>query len=184
MFASTTALTLLYSGAQLDGQFLQGKASEREMWQNSWNVNTAGTQVMTSTFVPLLLDSSDPRLVFITSGTSTLAGTENMALAVNHHPEPGWPKSGFQIPAYRSAKAGLNMMMREWHRILKNDGVKVFAVSPGFLATGLGMGNPEAMAKMGAQDPNVAAEIFRGVLEGQRDADVGRFLLKDGIQPW
>lgn len=154
------------------------------MWQKSWNVNTSGTQVLTSTFVPLLLASADPRLVFVTSGTSTLAGTENMAIAVNHHPEPGWPKPGFHIPAYRSAKAGLNMMMREWHRMLMKDGVKVFAVSPGFLATGLGMGNPEAMAKMGAQDPTVAGDIFKKVLEGQRDADAGKVLLQEGIQPW
>lgn len=28
-------------------------------------------------------------------------------------------------------------MVRDWVRVLKNDGVKVFMVSPGFLATGL-----------------------------------------------
>jgi hypothetical protein len=31
----------------------------------------------------------------------------------------------------------LNMLMREWYRILKNDGVKVWCISPGILATGL-----------------------------------------------
>lgn len=172
------------AGVQLDGQFIHGKVSERDMWQQSWNVNTVGAQVLTSTFMPLLLASSAPRLLFVASGTSSMAGMENMAIAVNHHPEPGWPKPGFHIPAYRSAKAGLNMMMREWHRMLKNDGVKVWAVSPGFLATGLGMGNPEAMAKMGAQDPTIAGAIFRGVIEGKRDADVGKVVLKEGVQPY
>lgn len=153
------------------------------MWNQTWNVNTTGTHILTSTFAPLLLQSSDPRLLFITSGTSTLAGTENAAIPVNKVPPKGWPKTGFSVPAYRSAKTGLNMLMREWYRWLKGDGVKVFAISPGFLATGLG-GNPEASKNMGAQDPSIAGPFIHGVIEGQRDADVGKVINKDGIQPW
>lgn len=153
------------------------------MWNTSWNVNTAGTQVTTSTFTPLLLRSADPRLLFITSGTSTLTESDNQALAVNQHPPAGWPKAGFNIPAYRSAKCGLNMLMREWHRLLMNDGVKVWAISPGFLATGLG-GDPEAMKNMGAGDPAVAGPFIQGVLEGKRDGDVGKVITGDGVQPW
>jgi len=40
------------------------------------------------------------------------------------------------------------MMMRQWHRILLNDGVKVWAVSPGFSATGLGGVGPEVLKKV------------------------------------
>jgi NAD(P)-dependent dehydrogenase (short-subunit alcohol dehydrogenase family) len=157
--------------------------SEREMWNKSWDVNVSGTQVMTLAFVPLLLQSSDPRLLFITSGTSTLAGTENKALAVNQYPTKGWPKTGFAVPAYRSAKTGLNMLMREWHRTLHEDGVKVFAISPGWLATGLG-NNTEMMKKMGAGDPEIAGPFIKNVIEGQRDEDAGKIINKDGIQPW
>lgn len=74
----------------------------REMWNQSWNVNTTGTQIMTSVFVPLLLTSSNPRLLFMTSGTSTLEGTENMgymALAVNRNLPKGWPKTAFSVAA-------------------------------------------------------------------------------------
>lgn len=139
---------------------------------------------MTSAFIPLLLKSADPRLLFITSGTSTLAGTEDQVLAVNRHPAAGWPKPGFiGVPAYRSAKTGLNMLMREWYRILKGDGVKVWAISPGYLATGLGAG-PEVSKKMGAGDPAVAGPFIQSVVEGERDADVGKVLTKDGIQAW
>ena len=155
----------------------------REMWNHSWNVNTVGTQVITTAFIPLLLQSSKPRLLFITSGTSTLEGTENTALAVNKIPPKGWPKSGFNVPAYRSSKTGMNMMMREWYRMLKEDGVKVWCVSPGFLATGLG-GNQEANAKMGAGDPAEGGNFIRAVVEGHRDGDVGKVILKDSVQPW
>lgn len=160
----------------------------RQMWNQSWNVNTVGTQIMTSVFMPLLLQSSNPRLIFMASGTSSLAGTENFAFAVNKYSPKGWPKPNFDgtaydIPAYRSSKTGLNMMMREWYRMLKNDGVKVWCVSPGFLATGLGS-NKEALEKMGASDPAVAGKFIQTVLEGSRDDDVGKVILRDGVQSW
>jgi NAD(P)-dependent dehydrogenase (short-subunit alcohol dehydrogenase family) len=89
----------------------------REMWNQSWNVNTTSTNVMTTTFMPLLLASDNGRLIFITSGTSTLEGATNLAIAVNQSPPKGWPKQAPMIPAYRSSKTGMNMMMREWYRL-------------------------------------------------------------------
>lgn len=107
-----------------------------------------------------------------------------MKLAVNNYPPKGWPKTAFNIAAYRSAKIGMNMMMREWHRMLHEDGVKLWCISPGLLATGLG-GDPAMLKKMGWQDPEVAREIIRNVLEGERNGNVGEVILKDGgVQPW
>ena len=75
------------------------------------------------------------------------------------------------------------MMMREWYRMLKEDGVKVWCISPGYLATGLGSGQ-EANKKMGATDPAEGGGFVRSVIEGQRDCDVGKVILRDGVQPW
>ena len=153
------------------------------MWNHTWNVNTTGTQILTSTFAPLLLQGSDPRLLFITSGLSSLDGTENQAIAANKILPKGWPKSDWSSNAYRSSKTGLNMVMRQWHRWLKEDGVKVFGIAPGFLATGLGSG-PEEAKKMGAGDPSTAGPFIRSFIEGQRDANVGRVTNRAGVQPW
>ncbi|KAL4958033.1 hypothetical protein BDW69DRAFT_126330 [Aspergillus filifer] len=174
------------AGAQLETKLTSGEiTTERELWDRSWSVNTSSTQVVTSTFVPLLLKSTDPRILFITSGTSTLAGSENQAIPINHIPSAGWPKAteSIRVRAYRSSKAGLNMLMREWHRILKEDGVKVFGISPGYLATGLG-GDASFNKEMGAGDPTVAGPFVRNVVEGQRDADAGKILTRLGIQEW
>lgn len=89
----------------------------RQAWTASWTTNTVGTQIVTAAFMPLLLKSHDPRLLFMTSGTSTLTGTENLNSPINKVPaNKGWPKSNLaavsNIPAYRSAKCGMNMMMR------------------------------------------------------------------------
>lgn len=88
----------------------------RQAWTASWVVNVVGTQVMTHTFMPLLLASSDPKLIFMASGTSSLTTSENPNIPINRVPEKGWPKSHKNlqgnVPAYRSAKTGMNMMMR------------------------------------------------------------------------
>lgn len=132
------------AGAVFDGKIQDGTLSIREAWQKSWDTNVAGTQVLTTMAMPLLLKSSNPRLMFITSGTSALAEPKNFETksfaAINASPAAGWPKPEVFNPVtcYRSSKTGLNMLMKEWHRILKNDGVKVWAISPGFLATALG----------------------------------------------
>jgi NAD(P)-dependent dehydrogenase (short-subunit alcohol dehydrogenase family) len=144
------------AGAGFDGALRDGELSIREAWNKSWDTNVSGTEVLTNGAVPLLLKSSDPRLLFITSGTSTLTMTEKFdhpALQrINASPAPGWPKPKEVNPlvSYRSTKTGLNMMMRQWHRILLNDGVKVWAVSPGFLATGLGGVGVEQLKKVGS----------------------------------
>jgi len=107
--------------------------SMREAWNKTWAVNTTSTYVLTHKFVPLLLKSSDPRLLFITSGLSTLAESSNTAIMANRPLPKGWPKqrgntvTGVPVnlgaPSYRSSKTGMNMMMREWVRVLKEDGV-------------------------------------------------------------
>ncbi|KAL3493352.1 NAD(P)-binding protein [Aspergillus germanicus] len=175
------------AGAQFDQEILTGTLTPRAAWLKSWNVNVAGTQVLTTTLVPLLLKSSDPRLLFVTSGTSSLSNHVTRTIPLDNPPPAGWPKPTTGVPpsmpSYRSTKTGLNMLVREWDRILKNDGVKVWAVSPGLLATGLA-GNPEAMKKMGAEDASVAGPFFRGILEGKRDGDVGAVVNRAGIQPW
>jgi len=112
-----------------------------------------------------------------------MAENGNTPWAVDKSPAKGWPKDLFAITAYRSSKAGMNMMMREWTRILKEDGVKIWCISPGFLATGLG-GGQEFNRKMGAVDPSTGANFVRDVVEGGRDQDVGRAIRRTDVQPW
>lgn len=134
-------------GGQFDPEMDSGDLTMCEMWNKSWDVNTTGTHILTHTFVPLLLKSLDPRLLFITSGTSTLTESENLTIRRNKSPAKGWSKTSPLISAYRASKTGMNMLMREWTRILRNDGVKTWCVSPGLLATGLG-GNAERNKRM------------------------------------
>jgi NAD(P)-dependent dehydrogenase (short-subunit alcohol dehydrogenase family) len=104
------------TGIAPDAEFAYGDISIREAWNKAYDIIVTGANVMTHTFTPLLLKSSDPRLLFITSG---LASTAQMSEA--HYPVPppipaGWPKNGACLAsAYRASKTALNMMMLSWY---------------------------------------------------------------------
>ncbi|KAH6612116.1 hypothetical protein C7974DRAFT_91454 [Boeremia exigua] len=177
------------AGAAFD-YLMRGDSSPsaiRAAWDKAYSLNVTSTQVFTTTFIPLLLASSSPRLLFVTSGLSSLTTTSGSKATsiIRESSTPGWPKppARSQI-AYRSSKTALNMMVLDWERSLEPDGVKVFAISPGFLATGLGGAGQKFMRKMGAGEPSVGGEFIRDVVQGKRDADAGKVINKDGVQPW
>ena len=175
------------SGVMLDQQIDQGNMTVREAFNRSWDINVTGPHIITQTFLPLLLKSSDPRLIFNTSGVSSL----HLAADPTHFsykvPPAGVPKPSGTI-SYRASKAGLNMVMLEWVRMLKNDGVKVWCVAPGFFATDIGEGDPSKMKAMGAGDPAVGGNSLFAVVEGKRDGDEGKVCnmapYGTPVQPW
>ncbi|XWW93682.1 hypothetical protein V2A60_001618 [Cordyceps javanica] len=181
------------AGNSLELQMSKGKYTMREAWNQMYDVNVTGAQILTQTFVPLLLGRSSsssprrtdkdggPRLLFVTSG---LAQLETMRQGYYPGPAPaaGWPKQNMMSPdGYRSSKTALNMMMLAWHWNLKADGVRVWSVSPGFLATNLG-GVRELLEARGAGHPSIGGALIRKVIEGERDADVGRVVDGQGVQ--
>ena len=123
--------------------------SLRECFTRAYDLNVAGTNVITWTYIPLLLKSSSPRILF-------LAGLSHMTQAAeSYFPTPaqpaGWPKTiDFETIGYRCSKTALSMLMLDWAHKLRADGVKVFSVSPGFCATGLGNLGADARARAGS----------------------------------
>ncbi|KAJ5543162.1 hypothetical protein N7535_005591 [Penicillium sp. DV-2018c] len=171
------------AGASFD-PYIGKSMTARQAWNKSWDVNITGAHLMTLKFLPLLLKSQDARLLFITSGLSSLEGAADLSNPKNIIAPAGLPKA-LPFMSYRSSKAGLNMMMLEWSKALRNDGVKVWSVAPGLLATSLG-GDTELLKKLGAGDPKLGGEAIRGVVEGKRDDDAGKVVREylSPIQPW
>jgi NAD(P)-dependent dehydrogenase (short-subunit alcohol dehydrogenase family) len=177
-----------FSGGLFDAMLLEDPSPTgiRTVWNKDYSLNVTSTQVVTYTFAPLLIASPNPRLLFLTSGLSSLSGYASGADAKFNPPPPkGWPKPpAYSQTAYGASKTALNMLMLDWNRVLGVDGVNVFAVSPGFLATGLGGVGPEVLKQMGAVDVSVGASFIKDVVEGKRDEDAGKVITKGGIQPW
>ena len=133
--------------------------------------------------MPLLLKSADPRLIFV-AGLSQIT-----VAAAAYFPTPplpaGWPKKVdyLETIGYRCSKTALNMLMLDWNHKLKADGVKVWGVGPGIMVTDLG-NMREKVKAMGGAHPSIAANFLKSVVEGERDADVGKIVSKDGFVPF
>ncbi|WWD17575.1 hypothetical protein CI109_102016 [Kwoniella shandongensis] len=173
------------AGIHQDFNVTAGKTSKRDAFFESYDTNVVSTHFITEAFIPLLFKSSSPRLIFVSTGLASLQEHENPNYPPNQAPAAGWPKTDpYNNTTYRITKSAENMMAREWYRILKNDPIKVHIIEPGWVATELGGGDPKIMASFGAIGPDIPGEFFAKVVAGERDADEGKFLDKDGIYPW
>ncbi|KAK0624953.1 hypothetical protein B0T17DRAFT_639066 [Bombardia bombarda] len=172
------------AGIQTDiDHHARNKITLRESFTQCYNINAAGSEVTTWAFAPLLIAGASPRLVFVSSGLASFT-QQSQTWFPPQELAAGWPKTvGFETVAYKASKVAVNMIMLGWQNRLKGDGVKVFAVEPGFLVTDLGA-MKEVAAQMGAGHPSEGGRVIRGIVEGERDGDVGRVVLKEGVQPF
>lgn len=140
--------------------------------------NVIGPSLVTAAFRPLLLKSRNPYSIYVSSGERTLV--RNVA-----GPRPSTHDNIRNGDAYPVSKAALNMLAALEAREYGPKGIKVFAMSPGFVRSNLRGPSEEARSGWGkAGDPDVSGEIVLGILQGKRDADVGCLVHKDGVHPW
>ncbi|WVQ67345.1 uncharacterized protein L199_005541 [Kwoniella botswanensis] len=180
------------AGAAFDGTGSKNGMSQREIFNRTFDINVTGTHAITQTFIPLLFNSANPRILFLTSGSASLTRTEDTSFSLNKSPGPGWPKEeegeGGYL-SYKSSKLALNMIMRDWIRLLRNDHkFKIWSINPGTVLTGLG-GDKEQLKKWNAKSPETSGIFIRDVIEGKRDDQVGKSISPPGapsgdILPW
>ena len=73
------------------------------------------------------------------------------------------------------------MAMATYQVELKEQGVKVHAVCPGLVDTNFRRGNP---APPGTMPAATSAKLLLSVVRGERDADAGKLVHKDGVYDW
>lgn len=161
--------------------------SMADAWARVLALNVTANHLFTHAFVPLLLAAPAPRLIFIGSQVGSISGQAAHAIPpMDANPAPGWPKEPNPAfpSAYRTSKAAAHMMAREWARTLHNDGVKTFILAMAGYATSLNGTDPEEMLKGGTADPKVAGEWVREFVEGEHDAQAGKFMSLKGEMGW
>ncbi|GAA1987690.1 SDR family oxidoreductase [Kitasatospora viridis] len=143
-----------------------------EEYRRTYETNVFGVVAVTDAFLPALRRSPHPRIVNVSSGTSSLTWSTN--------PNPQFTPGSGGLVAYRSSKAALNALTVLYAQTLAGDGVKVNALAPGLRATDL---NARAAAAGG--DP---AEAARGAVRLALlpdDGPTGGFFSWDGTPvPW
>lgn len=92
-----------------------------------WETNVFGVIAVTQAMLPLLRESSDARIVNVSSGVGSL--TMNA--------DPAFPWRSIFGPVYPASKTALNAMTLAMMIELESTGIKVNLVSPGFTKTNL-----------------------------------------------
>jgi len=144
------------------------------------DTNVVGPAVVADVFRPLLLKSSNPYSIFVSSGAGSFGrAIERFNGTRDKPPEP--TNGG----AYHVSKAALNMLALREHHAYVDKGLKVFAVSPGFVVSNLRGTSEELRTGWGKAGPaSVAGETLLSILDGKMDADVGKLVYKDGVYDW
>jgi NAD(P)-dependent dehydrogenase (short-subunit alcohol dehydrogenase family) len=142
--------------------------------QQCFDTNVIGPALIAAAFRPLLLQSPMAYSIFVSSvvGSLSLASEE-----LDSNMRRG--------PAYRTSKTALNMIaLQEWVQ-WRSEGLKAFAVCPGFVRSYLRGTSEEAVSGFGkAKDPEESGHLILNIIQGHQDGDVGKFIHKDGVHPW
>lgn len=148
----------------------------RSVLRDCLETNAVSPAMVTQAFAPLLLQSSAPRIVYVSSALGSLQMRgDSSNVAYNE-----------AYKAYRISKAALNMLAScdAWEYRHK---VKVFAYCPGYVITDLA-GQREAKEKAGiAKSPDGSARGLLAIAEGKRDKENGLFLHDEKVgelYPW
>lgn len=144
------------------------------------DTNVIGVAVVADAFRPLLLKSSNPYSIFVSSGAGSFGrAVERFKGKREKPPEP------LNGGAYHVSKAALNMIALREHHEFAEKGLKVFAMSPGFVVSNLRGTSEELRSGWGKAEPaSMSGEFMLSILDGKRDEDVGKLVWKDGVYDW
>ncbi|MFD2237193.1 SDR family oxidoreductase [Aureimonas populi] len=152
-------------GSPSDGPV--GKADLLEV-RRIFETNFFGALEVTQAMLPLLKKAPSARIVNVSSGLGSLA----------RHSDPEWEFGAVQLTGYNSTKAALNMATVLLAKELKDTGIKVNSVAPGFTATDLNGGGPGAQTVEEGAEASVLAALLPD------DGMTGGFFGREEPEPW
>ncbi|GAB3650265.1 Rossmann-fold NAD(P)-binding domain-containing protein [Glycomyces tarimensis] len=133
-----------------------------------WEVNVFGALAVYQAVLPLLRNSSDARIVNVTSALGSLTTVA----------DPAFPYHAAFEPVYAASKSALNAVTLSMMIELEETGIKVNLVSPGFAKTALV--NFEGTETV----EEAASEVVRVARLGS-DGPTGTFTYSGGVElPW
>jgi NAD(P)-dependent dehydrogenase (short-subunit alcohol dehydrogenase family) len=168
----TKTLDVLINNAGIAGTMQAALETDINVFKEVFETNFFGVIEVTQAFIDFLKQSTEPRIVNVTSGLGSLA----------LHNDPTWKYYGVKPAAYVSSKAALNAYTIVLAHHLRDTSFKVNAVDPGYTATDFNHHSGPGTV------PDAAARVVKAATLGA-DGPTGQFFSDDnapetGISPW
>lgn len=154
------------AGVAVQGDGLPGTV-DMDAVRRSFETNYFGTIAVTQALLPLVRKSSAGRIVNVSSSLGSIA----------LNADPDWAYAAVKLTGYNASKAALNMFTVLLAAELKDTGIKVNAVNPGYTATDLNGNSGHQSLKEGAAETVRMAQI-------PDDGPTGGFTSTEGVEPW
>ena len=154
------------AGVAIQGDGLPG-STDLDVVRRTFETNFFGTVAVTQALLPLVKKSRAGRIVNVSSGLGSIA----------LNADPNWAYAAVKLTGYNASKAALNMFTVLLAAELKDTGIKVNAVNPGYTATDLNGNSGHQSIDEGA------AETVR-MAQSSDDGLTGGFTSTEGVEPW
>jgi len=154
---------------------IQPSDVKEEMLRSTFEVNFFGPYRLTQQLVPLLKKSRRGRIVNL--------GTQVASL--NQLADPNSPLREDICPAYQTSKTALNAMTLVFAKELKEFGIKINSVCPGWVMTDMGHDDlPDYGDAVRPMSPQEAVEKLIWLTELPDDGPTGGFFSEGRSVPW
>jgi NAD(P)-dependent dehydrogenase (short-subunit alcohol dehydrogenase family) len=148
---------------------------KEEVLRSTFEVNFFGPYRLTQQFVPLLKKSRRGRIVNLATQVASL----------NQLADPNSPFKDDICPAYQASKAALNVMTLVFAKELRESGIKVNSVCPGWVMTDMGHDDlPDYGDAIHPMPPPEAVEKLIWLTELTDDGPTGGFFREGEPVPW
>lgn len=154
------------AGVALQGDGLPGVA-DLEAVRRTFETNYFGTIAVTQALLPLVKKSASGRIVNVSSGLGSIT--------LNADPE--WAYAAVKLTGYNASKAALNMFTVLLAAEVKEAGIQVNAVDPGYTATDLNGNSGHQTIEEGAAETVRIALLPDG-------GPTGQFTNTEGVVAW
>ena len=154
------------AGVAIQGDGLPGSTG-LDVVRRTFETNFFGTVAVTQALLPLVKKSRAGRIVNVSSGLGSIA----------LNADPNWDYAAVKLIGYNGSKAALNLFTVLLAAELKDTGIKVNAVNPGYTATDLNGNSGHQSIEEGAAETVRMAQI-------PDDGPTGGFTSTEGVEPW
>ncbi|KIW30789.1 uncharacterized protein PV07_02491 [Cladophialophora immunda] len=163
---TTVDLLLNIAGVAASNEDDSLTTSNLQVFQMTFAVNTFGVFLLTQALLPNVLKASKPKIGIVSSRVGSV----------------GDNSSGGHY-AYRSSKAAVNSIGKSMAMDLKDKGVTVMLLHPGYVRTNL---LPNAKMPPETVEPDEAArKLWENIVSQKTIEDTGKFWHREGFElPW